>query len=165
MVLVDPVLRGWMGLEKRALTSRLSSCVRTHICATTRAVLERRASLRINLNREPKRFPCRVLDFSLEGFRVRGSFDLSCGQVVELVLGKDSPSADRCRVVWVGKAGSKQEGEVVLENRSFHAPRNISWVTTNSSTGGGMIETNSGCPKRVDSEGRVRTTVLENKDC
>ena len=80
-----------------------------------RVKLERRASLRINRDREPKRFPCRVLDFSLEGFRVRGSFDLKCGQVVELVLDKDSPSADLCRVVWVGKAGSKQEGEVGLE--------------------------------------------------
>lgn len=80
-----------------------------------RMKLERRASLRINLNREPKSFPCRVLDFSFEGFRVRGRLKLSCGQVVELVLGEDSPSADVCRVVWVGKAGSKQEGEVGLE--------------------------------------------------
>lgn len=80
-----------------------------------RVKLERRARLRINLNREPKGFPCLVLDFSFEGFRVRGRLKLSCGQVVELVLGKDSSSTDLCRVVWVGKAGSKQEGEVGLE--------------------------------------------------
>ncbi len=80
-----------------------------------RVQLKKRASLRINLDRKPKRFRCHVLDFSLEGFRVHGSFNLSSGQVVELVLGKDSPSTNLCRVAWVGKAGSKHEGEVGLE--------------------------------------------------
>jgi len=76
---------------------------------------KRRASLVINLDRKPKRFPCLVLDSSKEGFRVRGSFDLRRGQVVELILDEDLPNPERCRVVWVGKAGSKQEGEVGLE--------------------------------------------------
>lgn len=80
-----------------------------------RVKLKRGGSLIINLDHRPKKLPCLVLDSSLEGFRLRGSFNLSCGQVVELVLDKDSPSTDICRVVWVGKAGSRQEGEIGLE--------------------------------------------------
>ncbi len=82
---------------------------------SSRVMSKRRASLVINLDRKPKRFPCLVLDSSKEGFRVRGSFDLRRGQVVELILDEDLPNPERCRVVWVGKAGSKQEGEVGLE--------------------------------------------------
>jgi hypothetical protein len=76
---------------------------------------KRRASLIINLDRNQKRLPCLVLDSSKEGFRLRGSFHLRRGQVVELILDENSPSAERCSVVWVGKAGSKQEGELGLE--------------------------------------------------
>ena len=43
------------------------------------------------------------------------SFDLRRGQVVELIVDEETPSSERCSVVWVGKAGSKQEGEVGLE--------------------------------------------------
>jgi hypothetical protein len=47
---------------------------------------------------------------------VRGGFDLiRRGQVVELILDEDLPNPQRCSVTWVGKAGSKQEGEVDLE--------------------------------------------------
>jgi hypothetical protein len=74
-----------------------------------------RASLVINLDRKPKRLPCLVLDSSKEGFRLRGSFDLRRGQVVELILDEETPSPERCRVVWVGRDASKQEGEVGLE--------------------------------------------------
>ena len=80
-----------------------------------RVMLKRRASLVINLDRRPKRLPCLVLDTSKEGFRLRGSFDLRRGQVVELILDEDTPSSERCSVVWVGKAGSKYEGEIGLE--------------------------------------------------
>ena len=73
------------------------------------------ASLVINLERKPERLPCLVLDSSKEGFRLRGSFHLRRGQVVELILDEETPSAERCSVVWVGKAGSKQEGEAGLE--------------------------------------------------
>jgi hypothetical protein len=76
---------------------------------------KRRASLVINLESNQKRFPCLVLDSSKEGFRLRGSFHLRRGQVVELILDEDPPISERCSVVWVGKAGSKQEGEVGLE--------------------------------------------------
>jgi hypothetical protein len=80
-----------------------------------RLVSKRRASLVINLDRKPKRLPCLVLDSSKEGFRLRGNFDLRRGQVVELILDEEMPSPDRCSVVWVGKAGSKQDREVGLK--------------------------------------------------
>ena len=80
-----------------------------------RVVSKRRASLVINLDRKPRRLPCLVLDSSKEGFRLRENFHLRRGQVVELILDEDMPSPERCSVVWVGKAGSKQEGEVGLE--------------------------------------------------
>ena len=77
---------------------------------------KRRARLVINLDRKPKRLPCLALDSSKEGFRLRGSFHLiRRGQVVELILDEEMPNPQRCSVVWVGKAGSKQEGEVGLE--------------------------------------------------
>ena len=80
-----------------------------------RVMSKRRASLVINLDRDQKRLPCLVLDSSKEGFRLRENFHLRRGQVVELILDEDPPSSERCSVVWIGKAGSKQEGEVGLE--------------------------------------------------
>jgi hypothetical protein len=83
-----------------------------------RVVAKRRASLVINLDRKPERHPCLVLDSSKEGFRLRGSFDLRRGQVVELILDEEMARMacpERCSVVWVGKTGSKQEGEAGLE--------------------------------------------------
>ena len=80
-----------------------------------RVMSKRRASLVINLDRNPRRLPCLVLDSSKEGFRLRGSFPLRRGQVVEIILDEAPLRSMRCSVVWVGKAGSKQEGEVGLE--------------------------------------------------
>jgi len=48
---------------------------------------------------------------------LRGGLDRKPGQVVELFFDEDPPIPERCTVVWVGKAGSKQEGEVDLETR------------------------------------------------
>jgi len=79
-----------------------------------RDVSKRHASLVINLDRKPKRLPCLVLDSSKEGFRLRGDFKFRPGQLVELILDEEMPSPERCSVVWVGKAGSKHEGEVGL---------------------------------------------------
>ncbi len=73
------------------------------------------ASLVINLDRNQKRLPCLVLDSSKEGFRMRGNFRLKRRQVVEIILDGDPLNSVRCSVVWIGKAGSKQEGEVGLE--------------------------------------------------
>ena len=80
-----------------------------------RDLIKQRASLIINLDRKPKRLPCLVLDSSNDGFRLRGSFRLRRGQIVEVILDADSLNAVRCIVVWIGKAGSKHESEVGLE--------------------------------------------------
>jgi hypothetical protein len=80
-----------------------------------RVVAKRRASLVINLDRNQRRLPCLLLDSSKEGFRLRGIFHLRRSQVVELIFDEDPLSSKRCSVVWVGKAGSEQEGEVGLE--------------------------------------------------
>ena len=53
-----------------------------------------------------RRFP------SINGFRVRGSFHLRRGQIVEVILDEDPLNAVRCSVVWIGKTGSRNEGEV-----------------------------------------------------
>ncbi len=82
---------------------------------STRVMSKKRASLVINLDRSQQRLPCLVLDSSKEGFRLRGISHLRRGQVVELILDEDPLSPERCRVVWVGKTGSKREGEVGLE--------------------------------------------------
>ena len=80
-----------------------------------RVMLKRRASLVVNLDRDEKRLPCLVLDSSTEGYRLRGNFDLRRGQFVEIVFDPEPFRSVRCLVVWVGRAGSKQEGEVGLE--------------------------------------------------
>jgi hypothetical protein len=72
---------------------------------------KRRASVVV----DQKRYPCLVLDFSQEGFRLRGSLNLKRGHVVELVLDEYPPICERCSVVWVGKPGSRYEGEVGVE--------------------------------------------------
>jgi PilZ domain len=83
--------------------------------SSKRTLAKARASLIVNLDRNQKRLPCLVLDSSKAGFRLRGSFHLRRGQAVEIVLDQDPLSSVRCSVVWVGKAGSKQEGEVGVE--------------------------------------------------
>jgi PilZ domain len=74
-----------------------------------------RASLVVNLDRTPKRLPCLILDSSKDGFRMRSSVQMRRGQVVEVILDDDPVSAVRCVVVWVGRAGSRHEGEIGLE--------------------------------------------------
>ena len=76
-----------------------------------RSPCKQRASLVLDLKRQP----CLVVDSSKNGFRVRGSFRLRRGQVVEIVLDEDPLNPVRCSIAWVGKAGSKEEGEVGLE--------------------------------------------------
>lgn len=73
----------------------------------------------ITLDRKPNRLPCLVLDSSKEGFRLRGSFDLRRGQVVELILDEETPSPERCSVVWIGKAGPSRKGKSAW-NRAIH---------------------------------------------
>jgi hypothetical protein len=80
-----------------------------------RVMLKRRASLVVNLDRDEKRLPCLVLDSSKEGYRLRGNFHLRRGHFVEIVFDSEPFLSVRCRTVWVGKAGSKWEGEIGLE--------------------------------------------------
>ncbi len=58
--------------------------------------------------------PCLIVDRSQEGFRLRGSFRLRRGQLVELVL-DDPVDSVRCEVIWVGRAGSQQEGQAGVQ--------------------------------------------------
>ena len=97
------------------MVERISSFPPGRSRSSNRVVLKRRASLVVNLDRRPIRLPCLVLDSSRDGFRLRGSFELRRGQVVELILDDKGLSPERCSVVWVGKAGSRQEGEIGLE--------------------------------------------------
>ena len=80
-----------------------------------RLVSRRAASMVVHSAQTQKRVPCLVLESSREGFRVRGSVSLRRGQTIELVFEEDRSMAERCSVVWVGKAGTKHEGEVGLE--------------------------------------------------
>ena len=79
-----------------------------------RVVTKRRASVVVNVGSQPHRIPCLIVDSSPEGFRLRGGFRLKRGQVVE-VIPEEELNAIRCSVVWIGKRGSKHEGEVGLE--------------------------------------------------
>jgi hypothetical protein len=80
-----------------------------------RTIGKARASLVITSYDSQKRLPCQVLDSSKDGFRLRGSFRLRRGQVVEIILEDEPMNSVRCSVVWIGKTGSKQEGEVGLQ--------------------------------------------------
>lgn len=80
-----------------------------------RDVLKKRGSLILHVGGKEERNPCIVLDNSQEGYRVRGAFRLKRGQVVQLVLDEDPFNTLRCKVVWAGKPGSKQEGEAGLQ--------------------------------------------------
>jgi hypothetical protein len=82
-----------------------------------RQASRRPASMVMNLYSKQTRVPCLVLESSNEGFRVRGSLNLRRGQTIELIFGQDA--VERCNVVWVGKTGTKYEGEVGLETVSM----------------------------------------------
>ena len=45
----------------------------------------------------------------------RLGFGLRRGQLVDLILDQDPSTPVRCRVVWIGEQGFKQEGKVGLE--------------------------------------------------
>ena len=79
-----------------------------------RIATKKRANLVINLSGVQKMFPCLIVDKSQEGFRLRGTFKLKRGQLVEVVLDEPVDSV-RCEVIWTGKAGSGQEGEAGLQ--------------------------------------------------
>ena len=82
---------------------------------TKRVATRKLASIVVMLGSRPERLPCLIVDISPDGFRVRTSFPLRRGQVVE-VISNEVLDALPCRVVWVGKQGSEQEGEAGLQS-------------------------------------------------
>jgi hypothetical protein len=82
-----------------------------------RVVQTLRASLVVDLVSHPKRLPCLIVDSSPEGFRVRTSSPLRRGQAVEIIPNDDPLHPVQCSVIWVGKPGSKQQGEAGLQAR------------------------------------------------
>src|SRR5256714_14813836 len=81
---------------------------------SSRIVTKKRASLVITLSGIQKMFPCLIVDRSQEGFRLRGSFRLKRGQLVEIVL-DDPVDSVQCEVEWTGKTELEQVGEVGLQ--------------------------------------------------
>jgi hypothetical protein len=63
----------------------------------------------------PKRLPCLIVDSSAEGFRLMAACRLKRGQVVEIIPDEDPLNIFKCHVIWIGKPGSKQEGQVGLQ--------------------------------------------------
>jgi hypothetical protein len=79
-----------------------------------RTVETKRGSVVVDPAAHAKRVPCLIVDSSAEGFRLRLSLRLRRGQTVEVIPDDDPLQAVRCSVVWVGRAGSLQEGHVGL---------------------------------------------------
>lgn len=77
-----------------------------------RVAAKQRASLVVDLSGQ-RMFPCLIIDRSQEGFRLRGEFKLKRGQLVELVV--DEMDSVRCEVIWIGRPGTEQVGEVGLQ--------------------------------------------------
>ena len=77
--------------------------------------MKKRASLVSEHGRQHERIPCLILDISSGGFRLRGTARLRRGQAVEVILEEDPSNVVPCIVIWVGKPGSKNEGEVGLQ--------------------------------------------------
>ena len=78
-----------------------------------RIATKKRANLVIDISGQ-KMFPCLAVDRSQDGFRVKGNFKLKRGQLVELVV-DDPMDSVRCEVIWVGRAGSQQEGQAGVQ--------------------------------------------------
>jgi len=44
-----------------------------------------------------------------------GALRLKRGQVVEIIPDEDPLNSSKCQVIWIGKPGSKEEGQVGLQ--------------------------------------------------
>ena len=84
---------------------------------SNRTTLKKRASLIVKYGRQAQRIPCLVLDDSQHGFKIVGACRLKQGQFVELILDEHTTNTVPCRVMWVGKPGSKQGSEAGLKIR------------------------------------------------
>lgn len=59
--------------------------------------------------------PSHMVDVSESGIKLKANVAVTVGQVVEVIPAEGLRYAVRSRVVWVGKAGSDQEGRLGLE--------------------------------------------------
>jgi hypothetical protein len=80
-----------------------------------RIATKTRAKLVINTRGNETMLPCLIVDRSQDGFRLRGSFRLTRGQLVEIILDDKPLQPVRCKVIWIGEAGSQQAGEAGLQ--------------------------------------------------
>ena len=90
-----------------------------------RTALKKRASLIVKHGRLAQRIPCLVLDDSQHGYKIVGACRLELGQLVELILDEHTSNTVSCRVMWVGKPGTKQGSEAGLQIQSW-------WVLINA---------------------------------
>ena len=73
-------------------------------------------SLVVKLDYEhEQRFPCLITNASPAGLKLCVSVRLRSGQFVEVISNDDPFTALRCKVIWVGKTGSREQGEVGLK--------------------------------------------------
>ena len=89
---------------------------------SNRTTLKKPASLIVKHGRQAQRVPCVVLDNSQDGFKIGGASRLKRGQFVELILDEHTSNTVLCRVMWVGKPGSKHGGEAGLQIKIGSAP-------------------------------------------
>lgn len=81
-----------------------------------RNAARKRVTLIVDLEGRREKIPCLITDISEEGIRLRGNLgQLKSGRVVEIESNEGPPYIVRCRVIWLGKPGSKQEGEAGLQ--------------------------------------------------
>jgi hypothetical protein len=59
--------------------------------------------------------PSYMVDVSERGIKIKANVPVTIGQIVEVVPAEGPRHAVPSRVVWVGKAGSDQEGRLGLE--------------------------------------------------
>jgi len=98
-------------------------------CRSERTYVKKRATLKratlsfFSLRGRAERLPCSIVGRLQDGFRLQVGFGprqqvgsgLRRGQLVDLILDQDPSKSVRCRVVWIGEPGSKQEEHVALE--------------------------------------------------
>ena len=80
-----------------------------------RITTKKRASLVVSHWELEERVPCIILDSSPGGFKIGGIPRLKRGQIVEMVCDDQSVHGLRCKVIWIGKQGSQQQGEAGLQ--------------------------------------------------
>ena len=107
--------RGKRPSEKILRTEGLRAASTSDRRRLKREVLKKRASLVVRRGRHEERIPCLILDSSEGGLKIGGASGLKRGQTVEVILDGHSSNGLMCDVVWVGKPGSKQMGEVGLQ--------------------------------------------------